>query len=91
MARYGGVLQSEQWFDRKAPEWNYDKNSWWVGGRVGIAEPFCRAPGRATNRAGLEDLCRHLHPVAPLNIGGCHVVPVMLPCKGRVHIAAHHP
>lgn len=28
MARYGGVLQSEQWFDSKAPEWNYDKNSW---------------------------------------------------------------
>lgn len=28
MERFGGVLQSEQWFESKAPAWNYDKNSW---------------------------------------------------------------
>lgn len=42
MARYGGVLQSEQWFDSKAPEWNYDKNSWWFQsvGRDGDNQPL---------------------------------------------------
>lgn len=28
MQQYGGVLQSEQWFDKKAPAWNYDPESW---------------------------------------------------------------
>lgn len=30
MQQYGGVLQSEEWFDKKAPAWNYDKDSWCV-------------------------------------------------------------
>lgn len=29
MQAYGGVLQSEQWFDAKSPGWNYDPKSWW--------------------------------------------------------------
>lgn len=29
MERYGTVLQSEEWFDKKSPAWNYDRNSWW--------------------------------------------------------------
>ncbi|PSC69710.1 DNA-directed RNA polymerase I and III 14 KDA polypeptide [Micractinium conductrix] len=42
MARYGGELQSEQWFDKKAPGWNYDKSSWWFKsvGRDGEAPPL---------------------------------------------------
>ena len=30
MERFGGVLQSEKWFETKSPAWNYDQNSWWV-------------------------------------------------------------
>ncbi|KAI3428326.1 hypothetical protein D9Q98_006706 [Chlorella vulgaris] len=37
MERFGGVLQSEQWFESKAPGWNYDQNSWWFQ-EVGRAE-----------------------------------------------------
>lgn len=29
MTRYGSVLQSEEWFEGKAPAWNYDQHSWW--------------------------------------------------------------
>ena len=28
MQQYGGVVQSEEYFEKKAPGWNYDKNSW---------------------------------------------------------------
>lgn len=42
MAQYGGVLQSEEWFEGKAPGWNYDKNSWWFQsvGRGGSNQPL---------------------------------------------------
>lgn len=68
MARYGGVLQSEQYYDRGSPAWNYNKNSWWVlgSGRAGHA-PSCLATGqrqhaaaacRGAERAG-GDSARH--------------------------------
>jgi len=28
MQQYGGVLQSEEWFEKKSPAWNYDPESW---------------------------------------------------------------
>lgn len=28
MEKFGGVLQSEQWFEKKSPAWNYDQDSW---------------------------------------------------------------
>jgi hypothetical protein len=30
MQRFGGMLQSEQHFEKRSPAWNYDQNSWWV-------------------------------------------------------------
>ncbi|PRW56401.1 dna-directed rna polymerase i and iii 14 kda polypeptide [Chlorella sorokiniana] len=42
MQQYGGVLQSEEWFDKKAPAWNYDPESWWFQetGRAGGSQPL---------------------------------------------------
>ena len=42
MARYGSVLQSEEWFEGKAPAWNYDQHSWWFQsvGRQPGTEPL---------------------------------------------------
>lgn len=54
MARYGGELQSEQWFDKKAPGWNYDKSSWWVQEKCRVLPPCswgCEA-GMARGCAG---------------------------------------
>ncbi len=34
MEKYGGVLQSEQWFEGKSPAWNYDQDSWCVFRRL---------------------------------------------------------
>lgn len=60
MQRFGGVLQSEDWFEKKAPGWQYDKDSWCAGSRVGAP---CTAAGAAA-AAGLQAAAH----TAPANV-----------------------